>query len=154
MTEYASWVKCNEWIIDAHERKGTRLRGEQTSQRTAGFIEQKDYLITQGRREEANEMEEQIKKQKKQDKIAWINKLAVEAKKCKDLWDGTREIGQDYKTCTYAKKAMHGNPVPLGERAEVTTNLQKEQWSRSKKQETTAETEAKRSTHKYYQRQT
>ena len=101
--------------------------------------------MTQGRTDEATEMNKQISKQKKQDKIIWINKLTDEAKKCKDLWDGAREIGQDYKTCTYAKKDMHGNTAPLGERARATKeDLEKEQWGRKQNQETAAEKQEKK----------
>ena len=66
MKEYASWVKCNEWIIDAHARKDTRVSEEHVSQRTAWFIEQKDYLITRTKR---NEQAIQKAEQARQDRM-------------------------------------------------------------------------------------
>ena len=68
MREHANCVKHNAWIIEAHERKDARLREEYVSQRTAWFVEQKEYLLSQGQREEAKEVDRQTEKQKNKTK--------------------------------------------------------------------------------------
>ena len=82
--------------------------------------EQKEYSIQQGKREEAQEIESQIKKQKKQDKITWIDVTAPGDGCAFALCDPVAVSGV----------ALPDSTNPLVVSAAFTKTLSKETWKR------------------------
>ena len=59
-----------------------------------------------------------------------------------------KEIGQDYKTCTYAKKDIHDKTVPVKKRAEATKEYLEKYSGGKRRQERKRKVTEKQDWHK------
>ena len=66
------------------------------------------------------ELDEAIRKQTKKDKKEWSADIVDEGLTSRHRWAGILEQKKVFQPQVYARKDMHGNPIPRKQRAEAT----------------------------------